>query len=538
MRSIPTRLWALVLLSAVLQLLPFPLAGPVPFWRRLTCWFCLVPLLAALTANDKAGRSLGIRQAACLGYGCGVLWFLGNCYWIYQTMYRYGGLPEPAALGVLLLFSLYLGIYFGAFAVAFAGLRKLFGPLAAIAISPFLWVAIELARDQITGFPWDLLGYTQVDNSLLTPMAPVTGVMGLSLVVAAGNALWLWKPTPRWRYLGPALALLLVLTDLWGMHYQTVAPEAQGATAVLLQDNLNVGVEGRSERETEEEMFSSFRSLTAHPELASQLAQTGTGHQGQATAPDLIAWPEAPTPFLDADTKLRAEVGNIARAEHAPLVVQDEGESSTLNEQGRFDQFVSASFFLPDGSYGGRYDKMHLVPFGEYTPYKKLFFFAGHLLDQLVLVPGKQRRVFSVNGHRYGVFICYESIFGDEIRQFALGGAQVLVNLSDDGWYGDTSAPWEHLDMARMRALENHRWLLRDTNTGLTASIDPQGRIVAALPRHVREAIEVPFGYRSTTTFYTRHGDWIGWLSAIAVTSLLVGGTLQRRYPRIQPAVR
>ena len=533
MRSIPLRLWALAVLSALLQLMPFPLAGPVPSWRRLICWFCLVPLLLALTGTNKEGKPLGAGQAACLGYTCGVLWFLGNCYWIYQTMFRYGGLPEPAALGVLLLFSLYLGIYFGAFGAGLAGLRTLFGLGTAIALAPLLWVAVELARDQITGFPWDLLGYTQVDNSWLTPLAPVTGVMGLSLVVAAGNALWLWIPAPRARYLGPGLASMLAVTSFWGME-RKVAPEAGTATAVLLQDNLSVGMEGRTERETEAELLASFEHYTLHPEMPVELAQAGLGK----SAPDLIAWPEAPTPFLDADPTLRAEVGQIARTEHAPMVIQDEGAASIANEQGRYDQFVSASFFLPDGSYAGRYDKMHLVPFGEYTPYKKLFFFAGHLLDQLVLVPGKQRRVFSVNGHRFGTFICYESIFGDEIRQFALQGAQVLVNLSDDGWYGDTSAPWEHLDMARMRAIENRRWLLRDTNTGLTGSIDPQGRIVASLPRHVRDAIEVPFGFRYNITFYTRHGDWIGWLSAIAVVSFLVGGELQRRYPRRSAAVR
>ena len=178
---------------------------------------------------------------------------------------------------------------------------------------------------------------------------------------------------------------------------------------------------------------------------------------------------------------------------------------------------------------------MHLVPFGEYTPYKQLFFFAGHLLDQLGFSPGTERRLFSADGHRFGVFICYESIFGNEVREFALNGAQVLVNLSDDGWYGDTSAPWEHLDMARMRAIENHRWLLRDTNTGLTASIDPEGRIVAKMPRHIRGAVEVPFAFLSGLTFYTRYGDWIGWLCAIVIVSVLAGEYLQRRYPRKAP---
>ncbi len=460
-------------------------------------------------------------QSAALGYACGVAWFFGNCYWIYQTMYLYGGLPAPAAFGILVLFSLYLGLYLGLFAATYSGVRKLLGERAAIVLSPLLWVAVELARARITGFPWDLLGYAQVDNSWLTPLAPLTGVMGLSLVVAVGNALWLWRPSAKLRYLGPLLASILLLWSVAGQLHQAPA-EAAGSQAVLLQDNLHVGTQGRFNEESQPELLQQFSWLSLHPRQPGELA---------ATAPALVAWPEAPTPFADADPRVRDAVGALARAERAPLVLQTEGASGTPNSRGRYDEYVSASFFLPDGSYAGRYDKMHLVPFGEYTPYKQLFFFAGHLLDQLVLVPGMQRRVFSVEGHRYGVFICYESIFGDEIREFAQSGAQVLVNLSDDGWYGDTSAPWEHLDMARMRAIENRRWLLRDTNTGLTASIDPQGRIVAALPRHVRDAIEVPFGYRSNLTFYTRHGDWIGWLCALACVACLVGGSLQRRFP-------
>ena len=229
-------------------------------------------------------------------------------------------------------------------------------------------------------------------------------------------------------------------------------------------------------------------------------------------------------------------MGGLARAVHAPVIVDAVAMGSPPQHVsdpslGRPEEYVSASFFLPDGSFAGRYDKMHLVPFGEYTPYKQLFFFAGHLLDQLTFSPGTQRHLFSVAGHRYGVFLCYESIFGDEVRAFAADGAQVLVNLTDDGWYGDTSAPWEHLDMARMRALENDRWVLRDTNTGLTASIDPRGRIVASLPRHVRGAALLPFGYRTDVTFYTKHGDWIAYLCTAIALSILLGSYLQRRFP-------
>ena len=535
MRSVPLRTFGLAILSACLQLLPFPLAGPVPLWRRLICWFCLVPLLVALLSRNKRGMPLTLLQGALVGYVCGVAWFAGNCYWIYQTMFLYGGLPSPVAFGILILFSLYLGLYLGLFGGLFVLLRRWSGTRTALLLSPALWVAVELARARITRFPWDLLGYTQVDNSFLTWLAPLTGVMGMSLVVAVGNVLWLsWSVgKANWRWTGPALAALLLGVSVLGTM-RTVAPSKPTAVATLLQENLKVGAEAQDQpQEGEPAMLQNFAAETFRPQVSTPALDLWAARRGDTALPmpDLIVWPEAPTSFMSANPNFRFAMSQVARTAGAPVVVDAVALGERPNSQGRYDEFVSASFFLPDGTYAGHYDKMHLVPFGEYTPYKQMFFFAGHLLDQLTFVPGTERRLFSSGGHRYGVFLCYESIFGDEVREFARSGAQVLVNLTDDGWYGDTSAPWEHLDMARMRAIENDRWLLRDTNTGVTASIDPQGRMVAQMPRHIRGAIDVPFGYRSDLTFYTRHGDWIAWLCAGISAAFLLGSYLQRRYP-------
>ncbi len=540
MRSVPLRLWALSLLSALLQLLPFPLAGPVPLGRRLFCWFCLVPLLLALLGKNKDDEPLSLLQSTLIGYLAGVCWFAGNCYWIYSTMHLYGGLPEAVSAGILVLFSFYLGMYSALFGACFSLIRRWNGETAAICVSPMLWVAVELARARITGFPWDLLGYTQVDSGVLTPLAPWTGVMGLSLLVAAGNALWFtaMSKNDRLRWIGPALVCSLAVGSYLGSSYPHAASQATAA-AVLVQDNLSVGAEAQGPQESQVELIQSLSYQTLHPVKAPSPPQRGASNgsqgSGAATHPQLVVWPEAPTSFSSADPQFRADMGVVARADGAPLIVDGVALGDRPKANGRYNEYASAAFFLPDGTYAGRYDKMHLVPFGEYTPYKELFFFAGHLLDQLPFVPGTERRLFSVAGHRYGIFICYESIFGDEVREFAGSGAQVLVNLSDDGWYGDSSAPWEHLDMARMRAIENRRWLLRDTNTGVTGSIDPRGRLVAQLPRHIRGAIEVPFAYRDDLTFYTRYGDWIAWLCVVLVLSVLAGGYLQGRYPYSPP---
>ena len=185
--------------------------------------------------------------------------------------------------------------------------------------------------------------------------------------------------------------------------------------------------------------------------------------------------------------------------------------------------YNSGSLVSPEGEWVGRYDKMHLVPFGEYVPFKRVFGFAGGLTQEVGdFSPGTSRAPLQAGG-KLGVFICYESIFPDEIRQLAANGAQVFVNISNDGWYGDSGAYAQHLKQARMRAVENDRWLLRDTNTGVTASIDPYGRVVSSLPRKVRAALDAPYALTNVTTFYTRHGDWFAYLCAIiSVAGLLL----------------
>jgi apolipoprotein N-acyltransferase len=170
----------------------------------------------------------------------------------------------------------------------------------------------------------------------------------------------------------------------------------------------------------------------------------------------------------------------------------------------------------------GRYDKIHLVPFGEYIPFQRYLTFAHKLTGRVSsFTRGGEHKVFRLNGHSYGVFICYESVFADEVRESAQRGAEVLVNISDDGWYGDTSAPWQHLNMARMRAIENRRWILRDTNNGVTAVIDPYGRVRQSIPRHQVDALPAGYSFRSDVTFYTAHGDVFAWACVLLALGLV-----------------
>jgi apolipoprotein N-acyltransferase len=238
----------------------------------------------------------------------------------------------------------------------------------------------------------------------------------------------------------------------------------------------------------------------------------------------LVVWPESPAPFFESDPRFQQALATIARQQQAPLIVGSLGEDFSPNEdqdeqEGR--EYNSALVIGADGARVGRYDKIHLVPFGEYIPFRRLLFFAHKLTGRVSdFTRGDQRKVFILAGqngqrHRYGVFICYESAFADEVRQFARLGAEVLVNISDDAWYGDTSAPWQHLNIARMRAIENRRWILRDTNNGVTAVIDPYGRVRQSIPRHAVDALPAEYGFRSDVTFYTAHGDIFGWLCVV-----------------------
>jgi apolipoprotein N-acyltransferase len=562
MRYIPARLWALAALSGVLQVLPFPIAGPVPLWRTAFCWIALLPLLAALLGYDAERRPLSILQSAALGYLSGFIWYLGNCYWIYQTMNLYGGLAKPTSAGILVLFCLYLGLYHALFGALIGAFRRLpLGRNYILLLAPVAWVAVELARARITGLPWDLLGITQIDNALLTRLAPITGAYGLSFVIALVNSLWLMRFTLRERrYTRPALSvagvLLFVLYVVGTQRLPRIPQAPVTATATLVQENLEVGAADTGPQFSTRELLDSFSYLSRHPAstflagipelpgtpqvilLHKSNSPEGTDQTENWTPhSDLIVWPESPAPFQENDPQFRDAISALARQSGASVIVGNigidrvpPGDRDPDDNRG-YKLYNSADFVTPDGTFAGRYDKMHLVPFGEYVPFKKLFFFAKNLLNEVgTFDPGRNREVFTTAGHTYGVFICYESVFADEVRQYELKGAQVLINISNDGWYGDTSAAWQHLNMVRMRAVENHRWILRSTNTGVTAAIDPRGRVTMAAPRHRRTSLHVAFGYESDITFYAAHGDLFAYICALITALAFAAGLLRQPY--------
>jgi apolipoprotein N-acyltransferase len=518
--------YGLAVLSAVLLNLCFPMAGPLPVWRTAFAWFGAVPLLLALLASEPGQRPLW--RGFFVGWIFGVVWYTINCYWIYQTMYLYGGLPVPVALGILLLFSLIMGLYYGLFGWLMAFTRHAMGSIrGALFLAPFLWTAIDLLGAHLIKVPWDQLGYSQIDNAALTVIAPWTGTYGVTFVLLVVNTLFAAGIVWRRRRLWISAAVASAVLEAGLLWHPAAVPTS--ATAVLLQENIDVqqdnswaGMEWDAatgkyvdlwDVMTGRYMLASEHTCTPYiagmPETDAPV-MTPKCDEPQAS---LIVWPEAPTPLSEGDPRFRALMQRVTTTTGAAAIV---GNVAADVRPTHVDLYNAASVFAPDGALLGRYAKIHLVPWGEYVPFAKLFSFAHGLTKNAgKFTHGWKRSVFRLNGHHYGIFICYESIFADEIRQFVVNGAEVLVNISDDGWYGDTSAPWQHLNMARMRAVENRRWLLRDTNTGVTAAIDPYGRITESAPRHEFTSLAVRYGFNDELTFYTRYGDVFALLCGI-----------------------
>jgi apolipoprotein N-acyltransferase len=393
-------------------------------------------------------------------------------------------------------------------------------------------VAVELARARVTGFPWDQMGVAAVNNFLLTQLAPFTGSYGLSFVIVLVNAhiaaFFVFRNRGV-RVQSLAVGLLLaifIIVGGWHVHRFMPLVANPQETATLVQENLEVGaqMEVQPAFASTDAMYAEFERLSLHP-VDPFVARRAAGLIGPTR---LIVWPESPAPFQAGEPFFQQQMSALARTAQVPVIAGAIGVDPDPTSLRGYKLFNSAAFFNADGSSGGRYDKIHLVPWGEYVPFKQLFFFAGNLTQEVGdFNRGTQRRVFRSGGHTYGTFICYESIFPNEIRKFVLNGAEVLVNISNDGWYGDTSAPWQHLNMVRMRAIENHRWILRATNTGITTAIDPYGRIRERAERHERTAIDVGFNYESEITVYTRFGDWFAWLCALITVVLAVYAVLR-----------
>jgi apolipoprotein N-acyltransferase len=468
----------LALLSSLFLTLGFPRFG----WT----WLMPVALTPLLLASAREPRVFRRFFGGWLA-GAGVLF--GVTDWIRFVATVPGGLGTAGGWAVFLVFCFAKGLYFGVFALLAGPVMRLCWAVPAIAA---LWVGVDITFGSML-FQWVTLGNAGADMSIPMRLAPLTGVHGLSFVfvmMASALALVLLR-RPRWQIswllLLPMLILLPPLPE----------PEEGSARAVVLQPNID-----EAQSWTQDSVAQSERELA----LVSLRAAMRAGSQ----KPDLLIWPELPAPFYYYDdVGFRQVAQGLAKASGAPFLL------GTVARSPRGAPLNSALLLSAAGEPVARYDKIHLVPFGEYVPWP--FGFLDKVTKEVGdFEAGTNMAAPPLGAHRIGMFICYESAFPALVRQLVKNGAEVLFNLSNDGYFGrSASAREQHLLVVRMRAAENARWIVRATNDGITAAVDPAGRVAQQLPSFVETAAAEGYSYRKGVTFYTRYGDWFGWSCAV-----------------------
>jgi apolipoprotein N-acyltransferase len=488
--------------SGLLLVLSFP-----KFGQGVVAWVALVPLLVAL-------RGTSGWMAVRLGYLTGAVSAFGLLYWTSFVVVRYGGLPLAVGAAIMAALCLAVAVFPALFAWALARALATFGA-AALLGAPFLWVATELLRAHtLFEFPWCLLGYSQYRA------LPITAVYGVSFLVVAASALLAFafgEPRPSRR--GAALVgLVLLVGGAW-----TAGAWAMGRPRPET-GRIRVGLVQASVRQDEKwAPGKAWDNVRRHLVLTEEAAGRGAR---------LVVWPESAVPYLyDEDPALAGVLRRLVRRLDLYLFFGNDDRGAGPRGEERI--FVGAKLLTPRGHVVLRYHKIHLVPFGEYVPLKPLFTLGGRLAAKLVrevsdFSPGSEPVLGTVEGHPVGGYICYEAIFPDLVRRFTARGAELLINVTNDAWYGTTSAPYQHLAMAVFRAVENRRYMVRAANTGITAVVDPVGRVREQTALFQPTVLVRDVAFVAERSFYARHGDVFAQACA-AVALALLAATVRRR---------
>lgn len=454
-------------------------------------WFALVPLLKALVYSPPS-------QAFRLGVIAGISHFLTLIYWIIVVLEHYGGMNILMSLSALVLLSLYLALYLGVFSYFFTYLKA--SPLPSF-MAASLWTGLEYLRTHLlTGFPWCLLGYTQFKNLTLIQISDLGGVYAVSFLIVFANTLassLVFPPRlhrPGWLRLEILLGLLMVCFTLSYGHVRSerMKPmDGQTFRIAVIQGSIDQAV--KWEPAYQDQTLKIYDRLTRY---------TYGFH------PHLIVWPETSAPFFfQTMDELSKRVIKIAREAGAYLLF---GSPAFRKSENKVTYYNRAYLLSPGGDLSGFYDKVHLVPFGEYVPLKRLFPFAHRLVQAAGdFSSGKAITPFSMGDVSAGVLICFEVIFPELASALTEKGADLLVNLTNDAWFGITSAPYQHLSMAVFRAVENRRPVVRAANTGISAFIAPNGEILKESDLFVEAVLthSMPMD-RGTLTLYTRYQDF------------------------------
>ena len=473
------------------------LAFPRMHWDGVA-WIALAPILVVVLSSS-------VRAAFFWAWLGGFAFFLGLLQWLNFTFMTFSEIPFPLTWLPTLALAAYCGLWIalvGA-AVAWIGARS---TSVALLVAPFAWVAAEWGRGHLFGgFPWGLLGYTQWARLPAIQIAELGGVYAVSFVVLATNAAVAGAILLPWRRAIAGIVLASALLGLslgFGVWRLRDAPSGESVRVAVMQPSI--------EQPLKWDPNQAAATVGIYLALSRRVADEN---------PALLVWPETATPTpLARDAGLVALLRSLATYLRAPLVIGSidvEGTSPVV--------LRNTAYLLTERGIEGRYDKMHLVPFGEYVPLSGVIGFVRGWAEFISeLEPGTRTVVFPGPPAPFGVVICYEGIFPELVRDFARNGARLIVNITNDAWFGRTSGPLQHLAMYPFRAVEHRTSIVRAANTGVSAFIAPTGQILGRLPLYERDVMTSAVPLRTRTTFYTRFGDWVAYLG-LAVTALELG---------------
>ncbi len=493
----------LAVFSGILLIFIFPALN-----FSILSWIALIPLLLSI-------KNKSLKESFLLGFLAGLIAFSGLLYWLILTLVRYGGISYGVSLFVFLLLVSYLALYIACFSWAFrfftirfpvSGFRFLYGGC--------LWVSLELLRTYLfTGFPWVLLGYSQWRSLAIIQISELTGVYGVSFLivmvnVAIAQATEIKDIKKRMKILLlPVVVILLCL--VYGVFVVSKSSNAVGEASIkvsVIQANINQDVKW--------DELSQFDILDKYEELTRRVSKENS---------EIIVWPETAVPgYLRHERGLFYRVSNTARLNNVWLIV---GGPDFIN-----DNYYNAAFLIsPKGEIADQYNKIHLVLFGEKVPLRKPLSKFFKILDEMGdYTPGEGISLLETPSAKFGVVICFESIFPDLFRRFVKSGADVMVNITEDCWYGRTSAPWQHFSVNIFRAVENRTPVIRVANTGISGFIDPYGRVRKSSAIFTEDFLTDDVLLREKTTFYTRYGDIFSYL-CVFITVLFVVWTIVKK---------
>ena len=462
---------------------------------------------AGLTLLLFAIRNVSVRSSILLGMLTGMVHFGTLLYWLIGTMHLYGYLPLWLSLVIFILLTFYLSFYVALFSGLVRQLRA--GPVISLFLIPAVWVCLEYLRSYaLTGFPWGLIGYTQYRHLYLIQFADIFGVYGVSFVVVLINAVlffgFLFLKKEKWQarfirgsHMAASLAVTVCVLILVLGYGIVRLKSVDDMTAHSLKKHVAV-IQGNIEQAAKWDLKFRTDTIDTYIRLSKQANQT---------TPDLIVWPETATPFY---FKYNIELTGVVLQSIADMKTYFVVGSPTVEVNDQQENYYNSAYLIsPVGDIMGRNDKVHLVPFGEYVPLKKFLPFIHHLVAQVgEFNTGKTGDTLKWPQADIGVLICYEIIFPELARAVTASNAGLLVNITNDAWFGKTSAPYQHFSMAVFRAIENRRSLIRAANTGISGFIDPAGRVLQKSGLFVEDAFtcEIPVidNYR---TVYNRYGN-------------------------------